>query len=570
MKKTTIYIYALLICSAISCTKNFSTLNKNPAQFTSPDAESIFTGAVMNTTNKLESNNFNWLWEYGHLIEPGGQRYNVGDDGTWNTMFTTVLGNTRQLKNLYQNNPAFSNRVAIADIWECYVYAYLVGTYGPIPYSQAGVTTSPVVNYDDENTVYTSLLSRLKADAAAIKTTGDVLSPDVIFGGNLTQWIKFANSLRLRLALRVQQNLPALAASNITELMANENMLLTSDADDPKVTYALQTGSQSPYYIQYVQNTVGAGSVPVMSDYVFTYFRSYSDPRIDAYFVKAATPYNITDTLTSTADSKHYIVTYPIPHLGAPKSATVLSQWSLTTQPFLGATYPVNYSTLPPALTVANRPFYLMTYAEVCFMKAEAAALGYQGTQTADTYYYAGINANFAFWGLTTAQATTYEAQNGIKWNTAGHGFNYDLGFINTSIPNNNLSRIWIQEWLNYFDDGGFDAWTLQRRTQNLSLPPHTNPGTPNLSSQVLGLPDRWPYPNTETSINPVGNQSGVKELGGLDYANTELKIEPPYTAPNYLTWHAFIDYSFVEKWYGTTIQSLTAAGVKYTVVSTY
>jgi hypothetical protein len=85
-----------------------------------------------------------------------------------------------------------------------------------------------------------------------------------------------------------------------------------------------------------------------------------------------------------------------------------------------------------------------------------------------------------------------------------------------------------------------------------------------------LGLPDRWPYPNTETSINPIGNQSGVKELGGLDYANTELKIEPAYTPPNYLTLHAFIDYSFVEKWYGTTIQSLTAAGITYTVLSTY
>ena len=61
-------------------------------------------------------------------------------------------------------------------------------------------------------------------------------------------------------------------------------------------------------------------------------------------------------------------------------------------------------------------------------MKAEAALNGLGGSLTADQYYYAGINANFAHWNLSNAQATAYEAQNGIKWNTAGQGFNYDSG----------------------------------------------------------------------------------------------------------------------------------------------
>jgi hypothetical protein len=581
MKKTIKYLGVLLFVMATSCTKDFQKINTNPGSFLVAEPDAVLPGAFLNTINRFELTNIRTLWEYSHLVDPQG-RYNPGDEGTWTTLYVNVLGNTTQLKKIFLNNPAYTNRMAITDIWECYVYAYLVGTYGPIPYTKTGTISSTDIEYDDENTIYTSILARLKADAAAIKTTGDKFTGDPIFAGDMTKWIKFANSLRLRTALTVQSNLPALAASNITELMANEAGLLSSDADDPKLTYGTATGSQSTYNVQLVQGTSFTGTAtPVMSDYLFTYFRSYHDPRIDAYFLKAAVPFNITDTLTSTSTSLHYIVSYPIPHLGQPKSPAVLPTWSLTSPadptgvvPFTGSTVPNNYSTMQPALLAASRPFYIMTYAEICFMKAEAVLKGYggAGNQTADQYYYAGINANFAFWGLTTAQATAYEAQNGIQWSTAGQGFNYDLGFINTSIAANNLTKIWLQQWMNYYDDGAFEAWLLQRRTQNLVLPPHTAPGaTSGLVTIYQNLPDRFPYPVTnEASVNPIGYANGVKLLGGQDIVTTPLKIEPAYIPTDWTKVQAFYDLSFVEKWYGKNIEDLKAAGIKYTLLSTY
>ena len=581
MKKTIIYLGVLLVIIAASCTKDFQKINTNPGSFVTAEPEAVLPGVFVNTINRFELTNIRTLWEYSHLVDPSG-RYNPGDEGTWTTLYINALGNTTQLKKLFNGNPAYTNRMAITDIWECYVYDYLVGTYGPVPYSKTGTTTSSDIEYDDENTIYTSLLTRLKADAAAITTTGDKFTTDPIFAGNMSKWIKFANSLRLRIALSVQTNLPTVAASNITDLMINEAGLLSSDADDPTLAYGTAVGSQSTYNVQLVQSTAfGGTATPVMSDYLFTYFRSYHDPRIDAYFLKAATPFNITDTLTSTGSSLHYIVSYPIPHLGQPKSTGLLPTWSLVSPadptgviPFNGSTVPVNYSTMQPALLAAARPFYIMTYAEVCFMKAEAVLKGYSNAsnQTADQYYYAGINANFAFWGLTSAQATTYEAQNGIKWSTAGHGFNYDLGFINTSIPAGNLTKIWIQQWMNYFDDGGFEAWVLQRRTQNLVLPPHTNPGaTVGLTTLYQNLNDRFPYPvANEASVNPIGYANGVKLLGGPDLTTTLLKIEPAYTAPDWTTAKPFYDISFVQKWYGNHIEDLQAAGIKYTLLATY
>lgn len=569
MRKSIIYIAALLSIAAASCTKNFEKINTNSASFPAAEPDVVLPGAMLKTINRMAAANVESLWEYSHLIDPAG-RYNPGVDANWNTMYINVLGNTTQLKKLYAGNPAYANRMAITDIWECYVYAYLVGSYGPIPYTHTGETQNPIIPYDDENTVYTSLLSRLKADAAAIKLTGDKFNNDPIYSGDLSKWIKFANSLRLRLALTVQVNLPDLAAANAKELMANEAGLLQSKADAPSFNYGTANGSQSQYNVYLVQtsNTFQGTATPVMSDYLFTYFRSYHDPRVDAYFLKAATSPNILDTLTSTNSALHYIVSYPIPHLGQPKSPALLPQWSLASStnptnsiPFGDAKVPVNFSTLQPDLYKTNAPFYLMTYAELCFMKAEASLKGYGGSQSADQYYYAGINANFDFWKLTPAQATAYMAQDGIKWNTEGKGFNYDLGFISTNIPNDNLKRVWIQQWINYFDDGAFDAWVLQRRTQNLVLPPHTSPGAGIAYAIYQNLPDRWQYPVNEAQINPVGVTNAVKSLGATsDYFFTHLKIEPAYTPIDWTKKLPFYDISFVQKWYGTTLEATQAA----------
>lgn len=583
MKKTKIYLTVLLVITAVSCTKNFTTLNTNPGAFIAAEPEAVLPGVFLNTINKFELVNITTLWEYSHLIDPSG-RYNVPSEGNvWTNSYVNVLGNTKQIRNLYAGNPAYTNRVAITDIWECYVYFYLVGSYGPIPYTHMGDTSSQDVEYDDENTIYTSLLSRLKADAATINVNGDKFTTDPIYGGNMSQWIKFANSLRLRIALTVQVNLPALAASNITELMSNEAGLIGSDADDPKLSYGSASGSQSQYNVQLVQGSSYInGAAPVMSDYVFTWFRSYNDPRLSAYFQPCVTKQNITDTLTSTADSKHYIVSYGIPHNGSPKSYAKLTNWNLTSTPAdpsgnypLQGTYSVNYSTLPTVLTAPTRPFYIMTYAEVCFMKAEAVLKGYGGTSvtTADQYYYTGINANFAFWGLTQAQATAYQQQSGIKWGTAGTGFNYDIGLFNTNLSTDNFKKIWLQQWINYFDDGGFEAWVLFRRTQAFVLPPHTNPGGElGLTTPYENLPDRYNYPvANESAVNPIGYANGVKLLSnGQDWGMTLLKFEPAYTSVNWANVPVFYDIKFVQKWYGTHIQDLTAAGVTYTTLSTY
>lgn len=575
-----IFVCAVLLTGAVSCTKSFDKLNTSPSRLTSPDLEPVMTQVFKMTADRSEIENYNFFWEYSHIIEPTGQRYNAADDGVWKDFYLTGFGNTLQLKKVYGNNPQYTNRIAIVNIWECYMYAYLVGTYGAIPYSKTG-STDNYIPYDDENSIYTDLLARLKQASDAINLSGDKLTTDVIYAGDLLKWKKFANSLRLRLALRCQRSIPEPAVAAIRDIMANESMLLSSDADNPKLTYGTADGSQSQYWNKYVKSVVQVSSYPVMNDYAFTYFRSYNDPRMRAYFNQSVSGFSITDTLTSTADNLHHIVTYKIPYLGAPNSPGILSTWNLPTTFYNGSNYTDSYSTLPGVnqkaitataginMVAADRPFYFMTYAEVCFLQAEAAELGFGGAKSADTYYYNGINANFAFWGLTPAQANAYEGQPGIQWNTTGHGFNYPLGFINTSIPADNLTKIWIQEWLNSYGDGGFDAWCLFRRTRVVTLPPLIGGSMVNISSLYADLPDRFSYPTTELTTNPRGVADGVK-LMGSDYPTTQLKFAKPYTHFDWTTVRTFYDYSLMRKWYGTTIQSLTLAGVPFTETGKY
>jgi hypothetical protein len=576
------YFAALTLLALVSCTKNFDKLNTNPNQLNSPDMDPVLTQVFKMTADRSETENLTYFWDYQNIITPFGyDRYSANDDALWSDFYVTGIGNLMQLNNLYGSNPAFKNRNAIVDIWSCYLYSYLVGTYGPIPYSKVG-TASFYIPYDDENPIYISLLSRLTADYNTIDPAGDKLTTDIIFAGDMSKWKKFANALRLRIAIRCQRNVPDQAVATIKDVMTHEADLPASDGDDAKVQYGISDGSQSPYWTKYLKAVTASANYPVMGDFVFTYFRSYNDPRMSAYFNQSAAGFSITDTLTSTADAFHHVVTYKVPYLGEPKASTLISTWGLTIPLFNGANQTDSYSTLPganaktPTTPTAinvlgpDRPFYFMTYSEVCFLEAEAAALGYGGSQTADKYYYNGINANMTLWGVTPAQVTAYEATPGIQWGTAGKGFNYPLGLTNASIPADNFTKIWVQEWLSGYPDAGFETWCLFRRTQCVVIPPNTNPATPNLSTPWGNLPDRWQYPTTENTRNPQGVADGVKLLGAYDYPQTVLKFAKPYTPINWGTAHAFYDYTELEKWYGKTIQSLTAAGITYTETSKY
>jgi len=602
MKKN-IFLYFPIVCILCSCTKGFQDLNTDPSQFTKVSPEASISLAIKRTGDMIGSAGLNSginanMWEIANFIEAGA-RYSANDQGVWQTSYVNIIENLVQVEKNYGADSAFTNRVQIARIWKAYTYSILTGYFGSIPVSQANNPDSlSIVNFEAENDVYAKILAMLKDASAKINVSKDRLSYDAVFGTASTQllnWKKFANTLRLRIALRCRRNLGSVADAAIQELMADENNLINTETETTKVNYENVNNNNNPYYRYYIQGNFTGGFFPKMTDMMFVYLRSYKDPRINYFFdsVALTTRFRVTDTLTSTADDSLRVVTYPVPHYGLNKSNAVLSGWTASlagqTSPqgqsngnSGGAANPVGTSAYSPmSKTIYNnpaRPIIILGYSEAQFLKAQAAILGLGGSKSAEAYYTSGIDANFAFWNASAAERETYKAGNGIKFGTTGTGFWNYLHIVKADLPAGDTSKIYFQQWLSYFPDQPFDAWCLQRQTRNLKLSPHTTPGFPTLLFQ--DVPDRAVYPSTVYTQNPVGYQSALTLLGagGFNDETTNpyirLKFEAPYSVPDYNAIPAVYDNSAATKWYGTSIQALQAAalssGFTFQITKTY
>jgi hypothetical protein len=584
-----------------SCLKKFEELNTDPTQFVKVSPESSITIAIKRTGDMIGGNGLNSgininMWEIANFIEAGA-RYTANDQGVWQTSYVNILQNLVQVEKTYAGDTLFTNRVQIARIWKMYIYSILTGYFGPIPMDEANnLENLAVINFQSEDEVYTRILSVLKeaSNTINVNNTKDKLTYDVVYGTTanpLLSWKKFANTLRLRIALRCRRNLGAVADNAIKELMANESQLIGSEAETMKVPFENVNNNENPYFRYYVKNNFNTGIWPKMTDMMFVYLRSYQDPRMAYYFdsVKTvANRYRVTDTLISTADDSLRVVTYPIPFYGLNKSNGILSGWQATLAGQISPQGQTNQNGLTGVSVYSNyaaaiynnpaRPLIILNYAEAQFLKAQASLLGLGGAQPTENYYTSGIDANFAFWGVPNNLRDTYKAGAGIKFGTTGTGFWNYLHIVKADLPDGDINKIYFQMWLNYYPDQPFEAWCLQRQTRVMNLSPHTTPGLTALLFQ--DIPDRGFYPTTINSQNPDGYQSALSLLGvaSLNEETTNpyihLRFEKPYTVPDYNARPAYYDNSAAMKWYGTTIQSLQAAaaasGFTVTIVKAY
>jgi hypothetical protein len=607
MTKRFAYIFLLTGLLLCSCTKKFTSLNQDPNKFTSVSPESVIEYSVRTLNNQIMTTNYGKYWDIGNQIWEGS-RYDVTDAGLWKTAYNNVLEDLQQVINTYGGDSLYNNRVQIARILKWYTYSILAGQFGPVPCTQANnLNYLNTVTFDSEDSVYTYVLDSLKDAASRINlaTTGDKLSYDIIYNGNNTYWVHFANSLRLKVAIRCMKNLNVKAVANIQNVMQNESNTISSEAETAKMNYENVTSNYNPYYQQFVFSTsyypytaTSHSAPPRMAEFVQIFCRSYSDPRMDVYFDSVASltaRFQITDTLTSTQDDSLRVVKYGVPYLGKPLSAnyaTVLPNWGTTltglTNPMAGINDTTYSLVADNVINNPSRPIIMLSYAENLFLKAEAAYLGYGGGQSAEAYYLAGIAANFAYWGLSNAQLTAYENMNGVKWGTIGVGLWNYLHISNANIPDD-IHKIWAQSWMNYFPDENFDSWCLFRRTHFFTPPPNLNPGgnsSYTSHSLYMDIPGRGSYPTTEATLNTLGYAQGLTFLSanplnaGLVVANDYnpdilLNFGAPNLVPNWnnLAPNGF-NLAYLQKWYGTTIQSLQAASASahfpYTLVSTY
>lgn len=509
-KKIKTVFASALLCSLFlaSCTDGFEDMNRNPAQPTDDEImeghykQGAFFPQMINSAYPAQEN----AYQMGENLvgDPYGRYLSIGN--TWSSSFSTfnapsnwinapyndafekVYGGWTQVKNLTEaKGPLF----AWAQIIRVTAMQRITDMYGPIPYSKVG-DSSLGSAYDSQEDAYKNMFTDL--DAAIAELTAFVAeNPDYdamakfdkVYGGDFTKWIKYANSLKLRMALRIVYANPTLAKQKAEEAVSHSLGVIISNDDNTQNAYP-----QNPVW----KMTNNWKDSRACAD-IIAYMAGYNDPRMSKYFSKSQVEGGPEFLGLRTG------ITIPAKDWSGKYSSTTYKEQDLT---------------------------LWMPASEIAFLKAEGALRGWNMGGTAAALYEEGVKLSFDQWraGGTDAYLKDETSKPGdyddpdsklaakavstitIKWN--------DADPFETK-----LERLITQKWIAMYPLGQ-EAWSEQRRTGY----PHFFPvlvnssDDPNLTTR---LASRIPFAPDEKNNNAQNYEEAVKLLGGKDDYGTKL-----------------------------------------------
>jgi len=569
----TLFIVGILMSS--SCTDGFEETNIDPNAFNKATPESIFPGVVFKTLDLVGGDmNANMYMNYASYTGGKGGQFpkffytESGLNRYWEKFYVDILKNNQLIIDNYSGNPLFANRVLIAKAWKSYVYYVMVSTFGGVPYDKA-LSTNTAVPYNTEEEIYTGILKMLKEAGNGLNTTGDKYSSDPVYNGDNAKWKKFANSMRLKIALNISTGFPALAEQHVREVMLLENDMITTNLDNATLKFGTAQENWSFNYRTFVYVTVLPSIYPYTNHSFILHLKTFEDPRLQAMIEPANKPLLIRDDLFKSGSTTEKVkIEYAIPYYGKPLGTRqVLPSWNLNAQnSILQNVSDDAYSGPKKDLFMTQDASYnVITAAEVNLMKAEAKVKNWGGVKTADAYYYDGIEASFLQYKITSGFAT-YKERPGVKWGTSNAGKRDHFGISNSSITADPMSQIVRQLWFALYNQG-HDAWCLLKRTRGIALPPHlapdANAGTNGLYAET---PERMLYAPIEVAVNNAAYKNALAVLG-LDLFVTPLKMNKPYTPTKWESVIAEYNQEFASYWYGYSEDDLKAAGVPYKII---
>lgn len=482
-KKTSIALMLSLPLALGACEKNLDAINSNPNNTTNGTAAFILTGAERSNISRLFDVPINQ--DGGELIVQHWAKVQYTDEdryafrpgsyqSIWDGFYAGGLEDFNTLINLGKTsgNP---NTQAVGMIMKNYFFSVLTDTYGDIPYSEALQSNILAPKYDAQQDIYTGMLADLKAASEMIKTSGPAVDGDAIYDGDMDKWQRFANSLRLRLAMRIVDANPALSRSTVTEVLGANAHLISSNDENAEFAFLNSPANTNPIYTNRLTRDDHRVSRTITSR-----LTRLNDPRLPIY----ADPAQCAAPATTGPDSTGL-------YRGIPNGLTNANVAKLG--PLCSS------SKVGKAFLAADAPGVLMTYSEVLFFKAEAIARGFI-TGNAATEYQNAIRASMAQYGLSGADVTTYLAQPSVAYNAANY-----------------KQSIGDQKWIALFGQG-VEAWSEWRRLDYPQLKVVASP----VGAAGGKIPVRFNYPANEQTTNAASRAAAVARQGA-DAITTKL-----------------------------------------------
>lgn len=458
-----IVLFVLSVLPFTSCTDSFQDVNTDPDRAKDAPATNVLAFVIRYFADTFfdvwadmnePSTYAGYLAKIQYIDEARYVFRTVTVENNWYYGYI-LLNNINEIKKKAVADD-LSNLLAAAKVLEVMVVQNMTDRWRDIPYSDAIKMADGILlpKYDRQEDIYPSLLATLKEAADALDPEADQLGDgDILFEGDIEKWQKLANSLRLRLALRISRVSDALAKQTVEEVLGNPDKYPIMESNDDNAMFWWP--GVAPYEEPWFDDSKGRDDHSV-SDVLINALVSLNDPRLPVYAIPAKDD-GVYRGFTIGAEAQ-------------PNLATI--------------------SRIGPRFRSAPDGFTpLMRFAEVLFHVAEASKLGWATGFTTEEAYEEGVRASLE--------------ENGIEEDDIVAYLNSDAAF------NDTYDQIYLQEWIAMFKQG-IEGWTLYRRT-GIPSTHYVAPG-----SRYTGHnspPFRYPYPANEATLNKSNSQAFIDEV---------------------------------------------------------
>lgn len=504
MKLKSLYILGIAAVLGTGCNKTFLDVNTNPNSLPTATPAFVIANALNTTATNMRNPNElgsywsgQWTQSNGYIISPTifGYNFTNGDFNYWDGFYDNLQDYQYVINGADAAGQAYTK--GPAKVMKAMIYQYLVDMYGNVPFSDALKGTSSLApKFDDQKVVYEALITLLDeaiVDLKANAFASAYAASDIVFKGNTTNWVKFANSLKTRILVHQSKiaGRDAYITTEINKIVAEGSGFITGadvGVGGPSF-YVASAGQLNTVYDTWGYDANGAKRA--LNNY----------PRLTQYFI------NSLKGFTDTFRMKRFGYAIGGGENGAAPGTSVSPEIS---DNYVGAPFgtssgylPSAASSLGPSLLVKgdySRPFILMTAAEIQLnlseIKQRIPAVALPGT--AQSYYEAGVRQSFRTVGSSDAQATLLltSGKDNADWVAS----------------TNKLTAIATQKWLALANFNGLEAWTEYRRTRLPAIPQ-------TLQRTDADRPLRLFYPNSEGG----SNGENVKAQGTIDVFKTKI-----------------------------------------------
>lgn len=471
--KLSLAVVAGLFLASSCDIADFGDTNVNPNATTVPITSALLTNSITQVFNasSIRDVTAGAYAQYVSATQYTEATLYTFSNPAWDGVYAGPL---YDLQNIINNNtdPATApvvavngsnaNQIAVARILKAYRYWCLTDDYGDIPYTGA-LKGDAQVAYDAQADIYKDLFKELK-EAVAQFDGGPAAKGDILYGGDIAKWKKFANSMRLLMALRISKADATLGKAEAASAIAagviessSENVVINWPGGAFKNSWFTLYDGRKDWAI---------------SDVIVDELSNLNDPRL----FKFATP--------------------------NPKGEIVPMPYGLTRD--LAIAYTNQHADfsfiLDEGMRAQNSPEFVLTAGHVFLARAEAAQLGWT-SENAATMYANGIKASWQQWGVfDQAKFDAYMQAEGVN-----------LGSGSAE------AKIGLQRWLAFYPNGS-QGWYEWRRTGYPALTP-----TPYATNSSKQIPVRYAYPPTEPNLNGAAYQAAVGRLTGGDTQDAKV-----------------------------------------------